>query len=312
MYIGIDIGGTNLVAGVVNENNQIVARAKKKTGESATVEQLCDDLVELARQAAESAGLKPEEVEYIGLGVPGAVDRERGMIVYTPNIPFRDTPIRDWFHKTWDVPVYVGNDANCAFLGEYFAGAASGTRAAVVVTLGTGVGIGAAVEGHVLQDGMEGGHMVIVMDGEPCNCGRKGCWEQYSSATALKRLTKEEMQRCPDSALWQLCEGDLERADARVAFQAARGGDQAGRRVVDLYLKYLAAGIGNLVNVLQPEVVCLGGGVSNEADDLFLEPLRELVACECYSGFNPVLTKCSLGNDAGIIGAAMLGKMKDM
>ena len=309
MYIGIDIGGTNLVAGVVNEQNQIIARAQKKTGDSATVENLCDALVELARQAAENAGLKPEEIEYIGMGVPGAVDPEQGVIVYTPNIPFRNTPIRAWFHKTWDVPVYVGNDANCAFLGEYYAGAASGKRSAVAVTLGTGVGVGAAVDGRVLTDGLEGGHMVIVMDGEPCGCGRKGCWEQYSSATALKRLTREEMQRSPESALWQLCDGSLDRADARVAFQAARTGDEAGKRVVELYLKYLAAGLANLVNVLKPEVVCLGGGVSNEADDLFLNPLRELVAAECYSGFEPVLTKCSLGNDAGVIGAALLGKV---
>ena len=308
MYIGIDIGGTNLVAGVVDENNKIIARAQKKTGDSATVEKLCDDLVALARQAAENAGLKPEEIEYIGMGVPGAVDADQGVIVYTPNIPFRNTPIRDWFHKTWDVPVYVGNDANCAFLGEYYAGAASGKSSAVAVTLGTGVGVGAAVDGHVLNDGLEGGHMVIVMDGELCGCGRKGCWEQYSSATALKRLTREEMERSPESALWELCEGSLERADARVAFQAARAGDEAGKRVVDLYLKYLAAGITNLVNILKPEIVCLGGGVSNEADDLFLNPLRELVAAECYSGFDPVLAKCSLGNDAGIIGAALLGK----
>lgn len=319
MRIGIDVGGTNLVAAVVDEQNQIVARAKRKTAESATVEQLCDDLVLLAREAAENAGLGEDEAEYVGIGFPGSVDRKNGLVLYTPNAPFRDTPIRDWFHKSWNVPVYVGNDANCASLGEYYAGAARGKHSAVVVTLGTGVGIGAVVEGQSFLglngNGMEGGHTVIVVDGVPCNCGRRGCWEQYASATALKRLTREEMERSPDSALWQLCEGSLSNVGGRTAFQAARSGDEAGKRVVGLYLKYLAAGLTNLVNIFQPEVLCLGGGVSNEGDDLFLEPLRDLVAGERYNTRQKdipqtLLVKCQLGNDAGVIGAALLGAVQ--
>lgn len=319
MYIGIDVGGTNLAAGVVDENNQIVARAKRKTAASASVEMLCDDLVALAREAAEHAGLRPDEVDDVGIGFPGSVDRKKGIVIYTPNAPFHNTPIRDWFHKSWDVPVYVGNDANCASLGECYAGAARGKHSAVVVTLGTGVGIGAVVEGQSFLglngNGMEGGHMVIVVDGAPCNCGRCGCWEQYASATALKRLTREEMARSPESALWELCEGCLDNVGGRTAFQAARGGDAAGQKVVDLYLKYLAAGLTNLVNIFQPEILCLGGGVSNEADDLFLEPLRDLVARERYNSRQKdvpqtMLVKCQLGNDAGIIGAALLGRVQ--
>ena len=319
MYIGIDVGGTNLVAGVVDGNNQIVARAKRKTKASHSVDMLCDELVALAREAAKNAGLQQDEIDYVGIGFPGSVDRKKGTVLYTPNAPFLNTPIRDWFHKTWDVPVYVGNDANCASLGEYYAGAARGKDSAVVVTLGTGVGIGAVVEGQSFLglngNGMEGGHTVIVVDGEPCNCGRKGCWEQYASATALKRLTREEMARSPESNMWQLCEGSVDNVGGRTAFQAARGGDEAGKRVVDLYLKYLATGLANLVNIFQPEVLCLGGGVSNESDDLFLDPLRELVAGERY---NPrqkdapqtLLVKCRLGNDAGLIGAALLGRVQ--
>ena len=319
MYIGIDVGGTNLVAGVVDENNQIVARAKRKTAASASVEMLCDDLVALAREAAENAGLQPDEVDDVGIGFPGAVDRKKGIVIYTPNAPFQNTPVRDWFHKSWDVPVYVGNDANCASLGECYAGAARGKHSAVVVTLGTGVGIGAVVEGQSFLglngNGMEGGHMVIVVDGAPCNCGRRGCWEQYSSATALKRLTREEMMHSPESALWELCEGSLDNVGGRTAFQAARSGDAAGQKVVNQYLKYLAAGLTNLVNIFQPEILCLGGGVSNEADDLFLEPLRDLVARERYNSCQKdvpqtMLVKCQLGNDAGIIGAALLGRVQ--
>lgn len=319
MYIGIDVGGTNLVAGAVNEDNEIVACAKRKMAASATVEMLCDDLVELAREAAENAGLRPDEIKDIGIGFPGSVDRKRGVVCYTPNAPFLNTPIRDWFHKSWDVPVYVGNDANCASLGECYAGAAHGKHSAVVVTLGTGVGIGAVVEGQSFLgfngNGMEGGHMVIVMDGVHCNCGRRGCWEQYASATALKRLTREEMERSPESIMWQMCEGSTKNVGGRTAFQAARGGDEAGMRVVGLYLKYLAAGLTNLVNIFQPQVLCLGGGVSNEADDLFLEPLRDLVAGERYNSRQKdapqtLLVKCQLGNDAGIIGAALLGRVQ--
>ncbi len=318
MYIGIDVGGTNLVAAAVNCENQIVARAKRKMDPSATAEQICDVLVELAKEAADNAGVSRDEVEYIGIGMPGSVDRKRGIVLYTPNAPFCNTPIREWFHKTWDIPVFVGNDANCASLGEYYAGAASGKHSAVVVTLGTGVGIGAVVEGQSFLgfngNGMEGGHMVIVTDGELCNCGRRGCWEQYSSATALKRLTREEMLRSPQSLMWEMCEGTVEKVGGRTAFQAARNGDEAGKRVVDTYLKYLATGLTNLVNIFQPEVLCLGGGVSNEADDLFLNPLRELVAAERYNSRKDspqtLLVKCQLGNDAGIIGAALLGKVQ--
>lgn len=318
MYIGIDVGGTNLVAAVVDEENKIIARAKRKTAASATEEMLCDDLVALAREAADNAGLAGNEIEYVGLGFPGSVDRKRGIVQYTPNAPFRNTPIREWFHKTWDVPVFVGNDANCASLGEFYAGAARGKHSAVVVTLGTGVGIGAVVEGQSFLgfngNGMEGGHMVIATDGVQCNCGRRGCWEQYSSATALKRMTREEMLCDSNSLMWQLCEGSVDKVGGRTAFQAARSGDAAGKRVVDTYLKYLATGLTNLVNIFQPEILCLGGGVSNEADDLFLNPLRELVAAERYNSrkdaLQTLLVKCQLGNDAGIIGAALLGKVQ--
>lgn len=319
MHIGIDVGGTNLAAGVIDDEHRIIARAKRKTADSATAEALCDELVLLAREVVSNAGLRLDEIKDVGIGFPGSVDRKKGIVLYTPNAPFLNTPIRDWFHKSWDVPVYVGNDANCASLGECYAGAARGRHSAVVVTLGTGVGIGAVVEGQSFLgfngNGMEGGHMVIVVDGAPCNCGRRGCWEQYASATALKRLTRQTMEENPDSLMWQLCGGSTANVGGRTAFQAARSGDDAGRQVVGLYLKYLAAGLINLVNIFQPEILCMGGGVSNEADDLFLDPLRDLIAGERYyarqkDAPQTMLVKCSLGNDAGIIGAALLGRVQ--
>ncbi|MCD8004577.1 MAG: ROK family protein, partial [Oscillospiraceae bacterium] len=151
-------------------------------------------------------------------------------------------------------------------------------------------------------------HMVIEADGQPCNCGRRGCWEQYASASALRRMTRQAIERDRQSGMWQLCEGSLEQVGGRPAFQAARAGDEAGRQVVEDYLHYLAVGLVNLVNLFQPEVLCLGGGVSNEGDDLFLDPLRRMVSRECYNNQGTLLVKCQLGNDAGIVGAALLGE----
>lgn len=310
--LGIDIGGTNLVAGVVSRNGQLLNKVSRKAEEADSPEALCQALDALAEQAVQAAGLDREDISRIGIGVPGAVDRQRGVVLFCPNLPLSHTPLGDRLSRSWNIPIELGNDAHCALVGEYLAGAARGHSSAVVVTLGTGVGLGVMAPGPVFLcgsgRGMEGGHMVIVADGQSCNCGRRGCWEQYSSAPALRRMTRQAMERAPQSAMWQLCQGNLDQVGGRTAFQAARAGDEAGRQVVEMYLHYLAIGLVNLVNLFQPEVLCLGGGVSNEGDDLFLTPLRQLVSQECYNGQDTQLVKCQLGNDAGIVGAALLGE----
>ncbi len=312
MYtIGIDIGGTNLVAGVVNERYEIISKAKHKMSDCPTPEAVIDTLVHLCHEAAESAGIALEEIHAVGVGIPGAMNRLKGVVIESINTPFHNTPFVQLFQERWNIPVYLENDANCAVLGEGVAGGAKNCSSVVAVTLGTGVGGGYLRDGMLelyTRNGMEVGHTVIVADGEPCPCGRKGCWEQYSSATALKRLTREEMARTPDSIMWQMC-GNLAGVRGRTAFDAMRQGDEAGKRVVDKYLNYLAIGISNLVNVFQPEVVCIGGGVSNEKDEDFLFPLQEMV--ERYSlhkriGNKTRLVKAQLGGDAGIIGASVL------
>ncbi len=310
--IGIDIGGTNLVAGVVDREGRLVAKASLKAQGAASPEAICQALQALTEQAVQAAGLNRSDIFRIGIGVPGSVDQERGVVLFCPNLPLSHTPLRDRLRESWEIPIHLGNDAHCALLGEYYAGAAQGRRSAVVVTLGTGVGLGVMVQGPVFLcshgQGMEGGHMVIVADGQPCNCGRRGCWEQYASASGLRRMTRQVMEQRPESAMWQLCQGSLDQVGGRTAFQAARAGDEAGRQVVEMYLHYLAIGLVNLVNLFQPEVLCLGGGVSNEGDDLFLNPLRLLVSRACYNGQGTQLLKCQLGNDAGIVGAALLGE----
>lgn len=309
--IGIDIGGTNLAAGVVDEQFQLISKAKCKAAECPTPEAMVERLVRLSQEAVELAHLPLSDVRAVGVGIPGAVDRFKGEVIESVNTPFHHTPFVDLFQSHWYVPVYLENDANCAVLGEGVAGSAKGASSVVAVTLGTGVGGGYLREGQLelyIRNGMEIGHTVIVPDGLPCPCGRRGCWEQYSSATALKRMTREAMKQHPESLMWELC-GSPDKVKGRTAFDAKRAGDPAGTEVVEQYLEYLALGLSNLVNIFQPELICIGGGVSHEKDEDFLFPLQQMVEQQSLHkrlGNHTRLVKAALGGDAGIIGAAAL------
>lgn len=313
-YIGIDVGGTNLVAGLVDEKGHILDKVSHPVDKNMTPEELCAELARLSRKVCEMSAVGESQIGAVGVGLPGLVNNKEGVVVQTPNMPFENTPFRALFQKMWDVPVFLGNDANCAAAGEYWAGAAKDCDPAVVVTLGTGIGGGMVVDGKLFtgfaDSGMEIGHMIIQPNGVLCNCGNRGCWEQYGSATALIRLTRLEMEKTRDSVLWELCEGDSFKVQGRTAFQGARLGDPAAKRVLNAYLQGLSIGLINLINVLQPEIICLGGGISNAEDDLLLDPLRELVRLGSYDKSMPTrLEKASLGNDAGVVGAALLCNM---
>ncbi|MBQ3496905.1 MAG: ROK family glucokinase [Oscillospiraceae bacterium] len=322
-YIGIDVGGTNLKAGLVSEDGALLATKKVPLGAWESAEAFARTLVCLARELLAERGTRESDIKAIGIGIPGLVDSARGIISYTPNIPMREVPIAALMQREWDIPIYLGNDANCAALGEYHAGAGRGARSLVVVTLGTGIGSGIVIDGAIYEGfngaGGEAGHMAIVMDGELCNCGRRGCWERYASATALVRLTKRVMDENPESIMWKLCgEGEKFHVSGKTAFAAARMGDAAAQAACGEYLDYLAAGVANLVNILQPEMVAIGGGVSNEEDGSLLLPLRERVArfdmARNGAKQRTSIVKAQLGNDAGIIGAALLhrsAKMKE-
>lgn len=314
MYIGIDLGGTNIAAGLVNENCEIIAKKSIPTHAERPVAEIVADMASLARELAAEAGLKDSDIRWVGIGAPGTVDAKNGVIVYANNIGFLNTPVAELFRTHFDVPVYLGNDANCAALGEAYAGAAKGCDSAVMITLGTGLG-GGIIINHRIYAGFNGaggelGHMVIVKDGVPCTCGRKGCWEAYSSATALIRMTVEAMQRDTEkkSLLWEMT-GGIDKVSGKSAHAAAARGDAIAKGVTTMYEEYLASGIANIINIFQPEVLCIGGGVSHEGDNL-LNPLKELVAKEVYtrSGEQTQLKIATLGNNAGIVGAAMLGK----
>ena len=315
MYtIGIDVGGTNLKAGLVNETFDIVA-TKKMPLVWESPEKFAEDLCGLATGLVEESGISRDEVAYIGMGVPGVVDAKRGMIVKTVNIPIRNVPVAELIHRVWEIPVFLGNDADCAALGEFYPFEKKDIESLILVTLGTGVGTGLIFNGKIHRGingcAGEGGHMVIVSGGDLCTCGRRGCWERYASANGLIRLTKAAMEENRQSVMWSLADGSLDKVDGRTAFNAAREGDTTAKAVVDQYLTYLAEGITNLIDLLQSEVICIGGGVSNEADEALLFPLRSKVEEMRYDKDAQVHTqivKARLGNDAGIIGAALLGR----
>lgn len=308
MLIGIDVGGTNLVASKINDEGKILSKISVPVNRAASAEELCADIVSLARSASQN-----DLIEAVGIGFPGLVDNKTGVVIQTPNMPFHNTAFRELFQKEWNVPLYMGNDANCAAIGEYWAGAAKGCDIAVMITLGTGIGGGLMLNGKLFtgfaNGGMEVGHMVIDPDGPTCGCGRKGCFEQYASATALIRSAKEAMLSSPDSLMWKACSGNVDTLQGIHVFKAAGEGDVAAQKVLNRYIDYLAIGLANLINILQPEIICLGGGISNAQDTLLLNPLREQVKKYVFDKNAPLsLVKANLGNDAGLIGAAMLCK----
>lgn len=316
MYsIGIDLGGTNIAAGIVDENMKIVLKDSVPTRLPRSAESIIDDMVSLAFNLADKASISMDDIKWIGVGTPGTANCDTGIIEYSNNLRFENVPIVKMMEEKTGKKVFIENDANAAAFGEYKAGAAKGASSAVVITLGTGIGSGVILNGKILHGfnfaGAELGHTVIVNGGRPCTCGRYGCWEAYASATGLINLTKESMQKNSDSKMWEIAGGSLENVNGKTAFDAMREKDPAGEIVVDLYIKYLGCGLVNAINIFQPEILCIGGGICKEGDNL-IKPLTEIIQKERYSRYSKNQTKlctAKLGNDAGIIGAALTGEL---
>ncbi len=313
MYrIGVDLGGTNIAVGVVTDDLKIIGRGKVKTKAPRPAEEIFDDIAVAVEMAIKDAGISTDEVLSVGVGTPGSVNKSNGYIEFANNLAFNNVPAKEMLEARIGKPVYLDNDANCAALGEAIAGVGKGVGNFVAVTLGTGVGSGIIVNGKIVSGvnyaGGEMGHTVIMVNGLQCNCGRKGCWEQYASATALISQTKAAMLENKDSKMWQLTNGNVDNASGRTAFDAMRLGDEAAAKVVDNYIYYVSIGVTNIINTFQPEFVCIGGGISHEGETL-LAPLRKYVEDERYSIYASKQTKivaAELGNDAGIFGAALL------
>lgn len=314
-HLGIDLGGTNIAVGVVDESFKIVGRGKMKTNCPRPADEICDDMATAVKLAIEDAGLTMDDIDTIGIGAPGSINPYTGMIAVSNNLQFENVPMGKMLSDRLGRAVYIENDASAAAYGEFLAGAGRGTKDMVAITLGTGVGGGVIIDGKLFSGanlaGGELGHTVIVVDGAQCTCGRKGCWEAYASATGLINLTKAAMEKAPESKMWEMCNGDISNVNGRTAYDGMRAGDSAATEVVHSYENYVACGITNMINIFQPEVLCIGGGISKEGDTL-LKPIVKKVETERFTKNVEKQTEvkiAELGNDAGIIGAAYIHRL---
>lgn len=309
--LGFDLGGTNMVVGLVDEDGKVLSKLSCPTRARRSEEAIATDMANLVMELLAKNALTASDISFFGLASPGIANSDTGIIEYANNLPFDNFAVADFMRsKTGISNICIGNDANAAALGEAVCGQARGTKNSVLITLGTGVGggiiLGGKIHTGINHSAGELGHIVIQHGGRKCTCGRRGCWETYSSAIGLIEMTREKMRERTDSAMWKLCDGDSKRLSGKTAFAAARLGDEAAREVVGMYVEYLACGLTNIINIFQPEVLSIGGGISGEGEYL-LEPVRRIVDFEQYSSSSKIKTRLCIataGNDAGIIGAA--------
>ncbi len=307
-YVGIDFGGMSAKAGLFDEKGKMLLKDTVKTSRE---DGYVTTVVKMAQLVRELAARQKVRVEAVGVGSPGVIDGSEGVVVRWSNYDWRDKPLGKDLSEKLGIPVSVANDANAAALGEAKYGAGKNYQDSILITLGTGVGSGIVIGGKIFEGfhgaGGEAGHMVIEVGGIPCGCGRRGCFEQYASASALLRETKRAMFENKDSLMWSLV-GDVEKVDGKTAFDAAKAGDAAAQKVIKNYIMYLGEGILNLVGILRPQAILLGGGISNQGEFL-LQPLRKYVSERLYVDCERVplvLLRATLGNDAGIYGAYAL------
>lgn len=313
LYIGIDVGGTTAKAGVVDEAGQILYKSSCKTGIERDFEDIAADMAELCRHIVRESGHEMAEVTAVGVGIPGEQSPKTGLVAFCNNLGWVDVPLMQRLRDALGLPVYVDNDANVAALAESAFGASRDVKSSILITLGTGVG-GGIVRDQRIHTGAHGvggeiGHMVVVVDGEPCNCGHRGCWEKYASATAIIRMGRALMEEKPDCALARQMGGDAANLNAKAVLDLAKAGDADCAGIFETYVKYLCVGLANLINIYDPDMLVLGGGVAY-AGDFLLDAVRaalgDYVYCPALSWARVELAR--MGNDAGIIGAAMLGR----
>lgn len=312
MRIGIDMGGMSVKFGLVNEENEIVNKKVIPTRLDVPAAEMIQDMIAAVHSLLEETGMTLKDCEGIGIASPGTVDDKKGSILYSNNFGWENIAIIKQMQEELSLPMAIANDADAAALGEVKAGAAKGSKSAILLTLGTGVGSGVIQDGKIfhgpLNGGVEIGHMVIRAGGEPCTCGRKGCLETYASATALLRMARNAVKEYTDSVMHEMCGGNLDNMNGIIPFEAAAKGDTVAQEVIDTYEEYLAIGIANVINIFRPEMVILGGGVSAQKENL-TKPLTEKVKEYCFGGAHGEIADIvvsELGNDAGIIGAANL------
>ncbi len=311
-YLGLDVGGTNLAAGVVDENGKVIARAQMSSNAGRSIEAITEDMARVSVCAVEKAGLTLADFRSWGIGMPSYVNPRNGLLVHANCFGWKNVPIRQYLENKLSLPIYIENDANCAALGETMAGAAKGYANVVMLTLGTGLG-GGIILNHRIFSGADGmgaelGHTKLVYLGEKCSCGQYGCAESYCSATALIRQAKEILAFHRESAILEMVGGDLNKVNAEVVFRAAKERDVTAAGIIERYIDYLSCAISSFIVIFRPELIVLGGGVSN-AGDALVEPLKVRLAANTFAAEEiglPRVCCAKLGDDAGIIGAAML------
>lgn len=311
-YLGLDVGGTNLAAGVVDENYRLISRVSVSAGAGRSIREITADMADISRLAVTEAGLKLTQISSWGIGMPSYVNPRTELLVHANCFGWRNVPIYEYLDGTLPLPLKIENDANCAVLGETLVGAARGYQNVLMLTLGTGVGGGVIMDGRIWcgADGLgaEMGHSKLVYGGRRCTCGQLGCLDGYCSARGLVRTAAEKMTDRESTALWGACHHDIRKLTARSITEAAAAGDRLAEEVWSLYVDQLASAIGSFTAIFRPETVILGGGMSG-AGDLLLTPLRERVMEDTFASREigiPEIRLAEAGNDAGIIGAALL------
>ena len=307
MKIGIDLGGTTVGIGVVDEIYRIITSIERKTAGCRTPEELQKIVVDGTRNLIEENKLTKEQITFIGMGCPGEIDTEKGIAVGADNLPIENIPFAKLLSETFDAPAKLDNDANCAAWGEYMAGVSKGCKNVVTVTLGTGIGGGIIVGGKLLH-GKENhageiGHMVIDIHGKRCGCGRIGCWETVASTRALTKEVEHQAQYAPNSRLGKLIAANGGKANGKTLFIAMSEEDNMARSIFNDWIRSLEVGMWNVINIFRPDMIVISGGISKEGDTL-LNPLRAAVG-KCSTS----IRAGRLGGQAGLIGAAALDEM---
>ena len=262
----------------IQKEKKIVKKLKTKTNAPRSCESICEDIVDLCRRLTAAEGLELSDMRWIGVATPGIV--KGGTVIYANNLEWECVDFADIMKSIAGIPVFIANDANTAAYAEAVWGVGADARSLVAVTLGTGVGGGIVIDGKIWE-GMNGfaaelGHITIDSEGRDCTCGKRGCFEAYCSATALVRESRRAMRMYPGSLMWQMCDSDASKLNGIIPFKAAEAGDEAASEVVDDFIKYLAVGISNIINILQPDVLCIGGGISAQGDSLMIPLCKQI------------------------------------
>ncbi len=311
-YVGIDLGGTNIVAGLVSEDNKLIDKLSTPTLRERPEEEIIADIAKLTKELVAKNNIDIKDVKSVGIGSPGSCNNDDGIVIFAGNLGFKNTKIREMLKQHLDVDVYLANDADSAALGEYYAGSGEQASSFIAITLGTGVGGGIVLDGKLLTGkhyaAAELGHIGLMVGGEQCSCGRKGCFEAYCSATALIRNINRAVQGDEPTMLKEMVGDDFNHTNAKMVFDARDNGDEVATRIIKEYYDMLAEGIGSIINIFDPEVIAIGGGVSAQGDKLINELVARLEKYAFGGVLNTKIKIATLGNDAGVIGAALIGK----